>query len=141
MLHTTVPPNIWRNTDERRVSLVTAPPEELTSAISNHEGLARLQFVQIGQVSAMNSGCLGLPGTSSVRGPIHKLKVLRTYVITRSLSLQALSPALDERTRPAVIAASLIISHPFACTFWPPHSRSRSHWKSAMQYLLVRPAR
>lgn len=86
-----------------------------TSGITNHESLTRLQFMEVRQVRTMYRGSLRFTKLQTlVRFQSNGTRIEEAYVIMRRRSRQSWSRALTERTSPAVIAASRIISQPLA---------------------------
>lgn len=71
--------------------------------------------MKIRQVCTVYSGSFGFPVNGSRFSKIHKLIRQRiANVMMRRRSLQLTSPALDECTKPAVIAAERMMLQPFA---------------------------
>lgn len=140
--------------ESRRCGQITY--DGTTSSITDHKVLIRLQFVQVSEVCAVNSGCFRFARRWRTEDGRQQVQYKRqssvgrrvqqgnmAYVIILRRSLQSLSPALADWTRPAEIAASRIIWQPMAShaagtvshTSAAPWQDKYSKWKKGSKRL------
>ena len=102
--------------------------DSTTSSVTNHEVLARPQLVKIRQMSTMH--CRRFRLTVYIFSVEQKGTERLAYVMIRRRSRQSRSPAWEDCTSPAAIAASRIMSQPLAshAAGTVSHTLAASEW-------------